>query len=368
MATAGDRFELDRVLVVGDTIERVLTNERLMALVETPGFGLARLTVALSCADSDIESARNSLGRFLERLESGEGIQFEVCLPEHGLPSDDLLRMHDVLVPGEETDDHALIIRAWQLGLCVVNSVEQARAVAAFDGVYIHEGAWGWGANTRWYSILEGKPVYISNPQNIVLGYGARINPRAVIINEGLVQIGRASLIGADAELNLFTAKFSLGQFCHISSNFTAVGYRHTMHSPTTFNVTRGPYAFIGEVADKVGDIVIGNDVWIGTRVVVLQGVHIADGCIVGAGSVVTKSLTEPYGIYAGNPAKLIRHRFPPHIVKWLCAIQWWNWPTKRLWEERSFFQTDITAKTEEELWGLVEHGADAGNGQASGI
>ena len=54
--------------------------------------------------------------------------------------------------------------------------------------------------------------------------------------------------------------------------------------------------------------VVIGNDVWIGARVIILPGVHIGDGCIIGAGSVVTKDV-EPYSIVAGNPARLIRKR-----------------------------------------------------------
>ena len=54
--------------------------------------------------------------------------------------------------------------------------------------------------------------------------------------------------------------------------------------------------------------IIIGNDVWLGHRVTILPGVHIADGCVIGAGSVVTKS-TEAYGVYAGNPAKKIKER-----------------------------------------------------------
>ena len=54
--------------------------------------------------------------------------------------------------------------------------------------------------------------------------------------------------------------------------------------------------------------VVIGNDVWIGARVIILPGVHIGDGCVIGAGSVVTKDVEE-YSIVAGNPAKLIRKR-----------------------------------------------------------
>ena len=134
-----------------------------------------------------------------------------------------------------------------------------------------------------------------------------------------------------------------------------AIGSRHTLAHPSTFAVSRGAYAFLGEPADKVADIVIGNDVWIAARAMLMPGVQVADGCVVGAGSVVTKSLTEPYGIYAGNPARLIRFRFPPHVIKWLCGIQWWNWPTRKLWEARRFFTTDIADKSEEELWRLIE-------------
>ena len=54
--------------------------------------------------------------------------------------------------------------------------------------------------------------------------------------------------------------------------------------------------------------IVIGNDVWIGSRVIIMPGVHIGNGCIIGAGSVVTKSIPD-YEIWAGNPAHFIRSR-----------------------------------------------------------
>jgi acetyltransferase-like isoleucine patch superfamily enzyme len=337
-------FTIDRVLVAGDTLESALGDARLAALVrERPATRPLALTVALR-EDADGEGVRAGLARLAPARAPG------VRLARRGEPVEALLSVHDALLACGAPPDRALIVRAWQRGLCVVNGVEQAARVAAFQDDYVDAGGAG-----RWYSIMEGSPVIVSNPQHVVLEYGARINPRAVIHNESTITIGRGSLLGADAELNLYTARFVMGQFCHTSSYFAAVGSRHTLHSPSTFAVSRGPYAFLGEPADKVGDIVIGNDVWFGMRVIVLPGVRVADGCVVGAGSVVTDSLTEPYGIYAGNPARLIRHRFPPHVVKWLCAVQWWNWPTRKLAEAREFFRTDISSKREDELWGLID-------------
>lgn len=69
----------------------------------------------------------------------------------------------------------------------------------------------------------------------------------------------------------------------------------------------------------------IGNDVWIGANVYIKDGVNIGDGAIVGANSVVTKDI-EPYAIYGGVPAKLIRYRFEPHIIQKLLELKWWEY------------------------------------------
>jgi acetyltransferase-like isoleucine patch superfamily enzyme len=73
------------------------------------------------------------------------------------------------------------------------------------------------------------------------------------------------------------------------------------------------------------GPIRIGNDVWVGTRSIILSGVTLGDGCVIGAGAVVTKSV-RPYAIVGGNPARLIRYRFEPEIIAGLLQLQWWNW------------------------------------------
>lgn len=347
------RLTLARFLLAADTLDALLADPRLAALVKG-GAGRARtFTLALPAVPA---GAADALRRFVTDAApaAAGGVDARVATE----PAVTLLDAHDaVLATGAAAG--ALVVKAWQRGLCAVNSAEQAEQVAAFEDDY--PGDDGAGGGGRWYSRMEGEPVVITHPERIVLGYGARINPRAVIHNEGAVEIGRGSLLGADAELNLFTARLSMGRFCHTSSYFAAIGSRHTVHLPSTFAVSRGPYAFLGEPADEVGDILIGNDVWFGARVIVLPGVHVADGCVVGAGSVVTRSLGEPYGIYAGNPARLIHRRFPPAIVERLQRLAWWNWPTARLWRARQFFRTDLTALPAAELDRVLDSLEEAG-------
>ena len=71
---------------------------------------------------------------------------------------------------------------------------------------------------------------------------------------------------------------------------------------------------------------VIGNDVWIGMWVTIYSGVTIGDGAVIAGNSVVTKSVP-PYAVVAGNPARIVKYRFPPDIIDKLLRYQWWNFP-----------------------------------------
>jgi acetyltransferase-like isoleucine patch superfamily enzyme len=118
-----------------------------------------------------------------------------------------------------------------------------------------------------------------------------------------------------------------IGSFCSISSNvkiFLSGNHRTDWVTTYPFNVVFPKFeSFTGHPQSK-GDVVIGNDVWIGMGSLILSGVKIGDGAVVGAGSIVTKDVP-PYTIVAGNPAKIINLRFSQEEIQSLLRIQWWD-------------------------------------------
>lgn len=129
-----------------------------------------------------------------------------------------------------------------------------------------------------------------------------------------------------------------IGKFCSIAcgAKFIFNCANHTLKSLSTYTF---PLFFeewdltkseVASAWDNKGDIVIGNDVWIGYDAVIMTGVRIGDGAIIGTRAVVTKDV-EPYSIVGGVPAKEIRKRFAPAVIKKLMEIQWWNWPIEKI-------------------------------------
>ena len=131
--------------------------------------------------------------------------------------------------------------------------------------------------------------------------------------------------------------KLIIGKFCAIAKGieFVMNGANHRMNSVTTypFNMMGGGWEqFTPSLEDLPlkGDTVVGSDVWIGQNVTVMPGVHIGDGAIIAANSVVTKDIP-PYTIVGGVPAKPIRKRFTQETIDLLLKIKWWNWPEERI-------------------------------------
>ena len=98
-----------------------------------------------------------------------------------------------------------------------------------------------------------------------------------------------------------------------------------------------------GELPYK-GDTVVGNDVWIGYEALIMPGVKIGNGAIVSSRSVVTADVP-PYTIVGGNPAKPVKARFEPDVVRRLEALAWWDWPIETITRNlRHIVSADVDA------------------------
>ena len=123
-----------------------------------------------------------------------------------------------------------------------------------------------------------------------------------------------------------------IGKFCQIAAGveFVMNGANHQMNAVTTFPfyTLQGWNMKAPALSDLPlkGDTVIGNDVWIGQNATIMPGVHIGDGAIIGANSIVTGEV-QPYTIVAGNPARLIRKRFDDEMIDLLERFAWWDKP-----------------------------------------
>ncbi len=146
--------------------------------------------------------------------------------------------------------------------------------------------------------------------------------------------------------------KLIIGKFCSIAcgAKFMFTSGNHSLKSLSTYTF---PIFFdeweldsknICDAWENKGDIVIGNDVWIGYEAVIMSGVKIGDGAIIGTRAVVTKDVS-PYTIVGGVPAKQIRKRFDDKTIEKLLSLEWWNWGEDKIKRNISAIQSgDIDA------------------------
>ena len=145
--------------------------------------------------------------------------------------------------------------------------------------------------------------------------------------------------------------KLVVGKFCALARGvrFIMNGANHKVSGFSTYPFFIFGYGWEsatpqpGDLPYK-GDTVIGNDVWLGYDVLVMPGVKIGDGAVVAARSVVVGDVPA-YSVVGGNPARVIRQRFPDEIVAELLAIRWWDWPVERITRNlRAIVRADIAA------------------------
>ena len=148
-------------------------------------------------------------------------------------------------------------------------------------------------------------------------------------------EMGRGSY-GASLKIVPYVSgkQAKIGHYCSIAADVEILlggEHRYEYVSSFPFNVFHEEHAEIEAFRSK-GDVIIGNDVWIGRRAMILSGVTIGDGAVIAAGALVAKDVP-PYAVVGGNPAKVLRYRFTEEQIASLLAIKWWDWPEEKVLE-----------------------------------
>lgn len=164
-------------------------------------------------------------------------------------------------------------------------------------------------------------------------------------------ELGRRNLIrnsvigkGSYTGTNTIIKNAEIGKYCCIGWNVSIGGGNHNYQNVSmytdywykrTFGVDVSVLEGTNEVAEKVK---IGNDVWIGAGANIINGVVVGDGCVIGAGTIVTKDVP-PYSVVVGSPGKVIKKRFDDELISMLLEIKWWNWSEEKIKENISFLR-----------------------------
>ena len=157
--------------------------------------------------------------------------------------------------------------------------------------------------------------------------------------------------INKNTHVSLRGGEVAIGSFCSFGGGLRI--YTGKGSNRTEF-VSTFPFGFIHEktfpndpknlLLDDPGDVVIGNDVWVGENTKILSGVTIGDGVVIANNSHVVKNV-EPYSVVGGNPAKHIKFRFDEETIKKLLKIQWWNWDDEKIQENVNLLCNDDIQK-----------------------
>lgn len=123
-----------------------------------------------------------------------------------------------------------------------------------------------------------------------------------------------------------------IGKFAQIArgSYFITSSVNHPMDGFTTYPFRIFKPETFGYKDLPVKDTIVDHDVWIGQNAAIMPGVHIGSGAIIAAASVVTRNVP-PYAVVGGNPASIIRMRYPDEVISELLELGWWDWPLDKI-------------------------------------
>lgn len=180
----------------------------------------------------------------------------------------------------------------------------------------------------NWYSnqmkYKNFSQSYMSYMHNSQVGKYVKVYPYAKVSHS---KINSYTYIGTASKIQ----RSEIGKFCSIGQNCSIGLGKH----PSSEYVSTSPIFYSTrnslevtfsdqDYFEELGNITIGNDVWIGNGVVIMDNIKIGDGAIIGTEAVVTKDVPD-YAIYAGIPAKFIRYRFSETMINFLLKIKWWD-------------------------------------------
>jgi len=190
---------------------------------------------------------------------------------------------------------------------------------------------------TSWTKWLVEKTYYEIKyaDKNLSIRYMARfVNCRFGNYNtlyEGAqlssVSLGDFSYVGMNSRL----ANTEIGKFACVGPDAIMGLGKHparefvSMHPAFYSILKQAQITFVSEPCfEEFAPIRIGNDVWIGARVIILDGISVGNGAIVGAGAVLTKDVPA-YAVVGGVPARVLRYRFQPDEIDFLEKLKWWD-------------------------------------------
>lgn len=181
---------------------------------------------------------------------------------------------------------------------------------------------------------VKFKGVRLKGPATI--GANARLTGVTIA---GKISIGRYTVInGPGTTMTSKVHGIEIGNFCSIAKDVSIQEYNHDADRISTYYMRSNIFKTgrAGEHISK-GAVVIGHDVWIGTKATILSGVKIGNGAIIAANAVVTKDVPA-YAIVGGAPARVLKYRFDQPTIDKLEALKWWEWPVEKIVQHRDLF------------------------------
>jgi acetyltransferase-like isoleucine patch superfamily enzyme len=160
--------------------------------------------------------------------------------------------------------------------------------------------------------VLVTQPVFLLKKSRVPLS--CRMS-RDVTLSGS--RIGRYCCIGPGCVFN----NLDLGNYCSVAPHVQIGGMEHAWRSGST-----SPFLSDRHVHNR--RTTIGEDVWIGASAIIRQGVSIGRGSIVGAGSLVLHDIP-PYAMAVGNPARILKKRFPDETIEQIERTRYWECPPR---------------------------------------